>query len=59
MLLEDPEMGGLAVVMVLEWGYLDVWMVLKWVMCLCVWGRYGICYGSMFCLVLVSCSCKV
>ena len=59
LLLEGPKMGGSCCTEVLEWGYLEAWMVLEWVLCLCVWGGCGICCSDMFCLVLLSCSCKV
>ena len=49
----------LAILMVLEWGYLNVQMVLERVLCMCVWGRCCVCCGDMFCLVLLSCSCEV
>ena len=68
-LLEGQEMGDLAVLMVLEWGYLQVRMVLERVLCLCVGAdvvslavRYvlvAVRYAVMFCHVLLSCSCEV
>ena len=59
LLLKGPEMRGSFVPAVLEWGYIDAWMVLEVVLCLCVWGRCGVCCSNMFCLVHLSCSCKV
>ena len=50
---------GSVVLMVLKWGYLDVQMVLEWVLCLCVWVRCVVCYADMFCLVPQLCSCEV
>ena len=34
-------------------------MVLKRVLCLCVWGGCGVCCGNMFCLMLLSRNCEV
>ena len=58
LVLEGPEMGWL----LCSWSwksYLDVQMVLEWLVCLCVWVQCVVCCGNMFCFVLQLCSCEV
>ena len=59
LLLEGPEIKGSFCSNSLSMGYLDAQMVLERVLYFCVWGKYGVCCGIMFSIVLRSYGCKV
>ena len=59
LLPRDPEMGESCCSDGPGMGLLDAWMVLERVLCLCVWGRCGVCCSNVFSLVLLMCNCGV